>query len=244
MICHWAVFEFSRHCFSSRAVARYLSVSGPFLAMIILSFPSPPTGALSVPVVNCRNSLFCSSVNEWTISQNSLGRKHITALVWHEDSGDTVHRSCLRGGPAGRAQHQLRRRNWGPQPCSELRRTRLFRRLRMETAACTFLRKWGSCMGGAHTPHQRRTGRERQAPGTSADVRGQQNSELRLAGGSDCEPRAWTVRVWVHRGRGLTAGGTRGFETRGGTSQAALGHTAQYEDDAAAIATGEGSPER
>lgn len=53
----------------------YLSVSGPFLAMIIFNFPSPPTGALSVPVVNCKNSLFCSSVNEWTISQNSLSRK-------------------------------------------------------------------------------------------------------------------------------------------------------------------------
>lgn len=52
----------------------YLSVSGPFLAIIIFSFPSPPTGALSVPVVNWRNSLFCSSVNEWTISQNSLQR--------------------------------------------------------------------------------------------------------------------------------------------------------------------------
>lgn len=55
-----------------------LSVSGPFLAMIIFNFPSPPTGALSVPVVNCKNSLFCSSVNEWTISQNSLVRKKTT----------------------------------------------------------------------------------------------------------------------------------------------------------------------
>lgn len=42
--------------------------------MIIFNFPSPPTGALSVPVVNCKNSLFCSSVNEWTISQNSLSK--------------------------------------------------------------------------------------------------------------------------------------------------------------------------
>ena len=38
--------------------------SGPFLAIIIFNFPSPPTGALSVPVVNCKKSLFCSSVNE------------------------------------------------------------------------------------------------------------------------------------------------------------------------------------
>ena len=53
----------------------YLSVSGPFLAMIILSLPSPPTGALSVPVVNCRNSLFCSSLKECNVSQKSLQRK-------------------------------------------------------------------------------------------------------------------------------------------------------------------------
>lgn len=62
----------------------YLSVSGPFLAMIIFNFPSPPTGALSVPVVNCKKSLFCSSVNEWTTSQNSLMKKDtILVLIWH-----------------------------------------------------------------------------------------------------------------------------------------------------------------
>ena len=52
--------------------APHLSVSGPFLAMIILSLPRPPTGARSVPVVNCRNSLFCSSPNKCNVSQNSL----------------------------------------------------------------------------------------------------------------------------------------------------------------------------
>lgn len=61
--------------FINKQTEFYLSVSGPFLAMIIFNFPSPPTGALSVPVVNCKNSLFCSSVNEWTIYQNSLVRK-------------------------------------------------------------------------------------------------------------------------------------------------------------------------
>ncbi len=50
----------------------YLSESGPFLAIIILSLPKPPTGALSVPVVNWRNSLFCSCPNECTVSQKSL----------------------------------------------------------------------------------------------------------------------------------------------------------------------------
>lgn len=45
-------------------VNNYLSESGPFLAIIIFNFPSPPTGALSVPVVNCKKSLFCSFVNE------------------------------------------------------------------------------------------------------------------------------------------------------------------------------------
>lgn len=54
----------------------HLSVSGPFLAIIIFSLPSPPTGALSVPVVNCRKRHFCSSPNECNVSQNSLRHKH------------------------------------------------------------------------------------------------------------------------------------------------------------------------
>lgn len=57
----------------------HLSVSGPFLAIIIFSLPSPPTGALSVPVVNCRKRRFCSSPNECNVSQNSLrGKTEIT----------------------------------------------------------------------------------------------------------------------------------------------------------------------
>lgn len=53
----------------------HLSVSGPFLAMIIFNLPSPPTGALSVPVVNCRKRRFCSSLKECSVSQNSLQGK-------------------------------------------------------------------------------------------------------------------------------------------------------------------------
>lgn len=36
----------------SRTATLYLSVSEPFFAMVILSFPSPPTGALTVPLMN------------------------------------------------------------------------------------------------------------------------------------------------------------------------------------------------
>ena len=54
-----------------------LSVSGPFLAMIIFSLPRPPTGALSVPVVNWRNSPFCSTPNTCTVSQKSLQASEI-----------------------------------------------------------------------------------------------------------------------------------------------------------------------
>lgn len=63
---------------SKRLTVLYLSVSEPFLAMIIFNLPSPPTGALSVPVVNWRNSLFCSSPNEWIVSQKSLWAQKTT----------------------------------------------------------------------------------------------------------------------------------------------------------------------
>lgn len=63
------------------AEVAHLSVSGPFLAMIIFSLPSPPTGALSVPVVNCRKRRFCSSPNECNVSQNSLQCTHTDPTV-------------------------------------------------------------------------------------------------------------------------------------------------------------------
>lgn len=66
----------------------HLSVSGPFLAMIIFSLPSPPTGARSVPVVNCRKRRFCSSLNECNVSQNSL----------QGDRGDMSHRQRTETG--------------------------------------------------------------------------------------------------------------------------------------------------
>lgn len=84
------------------------------MAMIILSFPSPPTGALSVPVVNCRNSLFCSSENEWTISQNSLRRKHTTGLVWRGRRGVQSVR-----GPRARAASATTAR-WGTVACERI----------------------------------------------------------------------------------------------------------------------------
>lgn len=56
----------------SETAALYLSVSEPFFAMVILSFPSPPTGALTVPLMNWRNNLFCSSSKDRTVSQKSL----------------------------------------------------------------------------------------------------------------------------------------------------------------------------
>lgn len=37
-----------------------------------LSFPKPPTGALSVPVVNCSSFFLSSSVISWTTDQKSL----------------------------------------------------------------------------------------------------------------------------------------------------------------------------
>lgn len=67
----WKTKTVTVHLKRSRT-ASHRSVSGPFLAMIIFSLPRPPTGALSVPVVNCRKRRFCSSPNECNVSQNSL----------------------------------------------------------------------------------------------------------------------------------------------------------------------------
>lgn len=50
----------------------YLSVSEPFFAMAIFNFPSPPTGARTVPLMNWRNNLFCSSSKDLMVSQKSL----------------------------------------------------------------------------------------------------------------------------------------------------------------------------
>ena len=50
----------------------YFSVSGPFLAMVSLSSAKPPCGHRSVPVVNLRNNIFCSSVNSSKTSQKPL----------------------------------------------------------------------------------------------------------------------------------------------------------------------------
>lgn len=79
----------------------YLSVSGPFLAIIIFSFPSPPTGALSVPVVNWRKSLFCSSVNEWTISQNSLLRRKLNSIKTSREARRFKEHGCQQTSHVG-----------------------------------------------------------------------------------------------------------------------------------------------
>ena len=54
---------------------RYLSESGPFLAMMSLTLLSPPTGTRSLPVVNWSNLRFCSSLNSCTTSQKYLKKK-------------------------------------------------------------------------------------------------------------------------------------------------------------------------
>lgn len=82
-LCDWPAVYWSRMVVM---VTPHLSVSGPFLAMIIFSLPSPPTGALSVPVVNCRKRRFCSSLKECNVSQNSLQETNPEAVItaWNQ----------------------------------------------------------------------------------------------------------------------------------------------------------------
>lgn len=74
-------------CVLVKLAVWYLSVSEPFFAMVIFSFPSPPTGALTVPLINWRNSLFCSSSNALMVSQKSLcvdTKAHLVTLPDHD----------------------------------------------------------------------------------------------------------------------------------------------------------------
>lgn len=54
----------------------YLSESGPFLAITSFSLEKPPTGILSLPVVNISSCFFCSRVNSCTTCQNHLRSDH------------------------------------------------------------------------------------------------------------------------------------------------------------------------
>ena len=58
----------------------YLSESGPFLAMMRRSFENPPTGILSLPVVNISSCFFCSREKLWTTSQNHLQQHHVYSI--------------------------------------------------------------------------------------------------------------------------------------------------------------------
>lgn len=61
-------------------LVQYLSESGPFLAMRSLSLEKPPTGILSLPVVNINNCFFCSKEKLCTIYQNHLQAEQIPPL--------------------------------------------------------------------------------------------------------------------------------------------------------------------
>lgn len=62
-------------------LVQYLSESGPFLAMRSLSLEKPPTGILSLPVVNINNCFFCSKEKPCTISQNHLQAEQIRSFI-------------------------------------------------------------------------------------------------------------------------------------------------------------------
>ena len=79
----WAVgslgIKFIKHN-KSRVHFSNLSESDPFLAIVSLSLAKPPTGILSLPVVNWRSRLLSSKSMLWTASQNHLKCKKVKQL--------------------------------------------------------------------------------------------------------------------------------------------------------------------